>query len=177
MNYLTHLTDLTYIAGFVAALTLIMSTHLMEYLKAALMYPATCTSSGYSTDRTASARTSDGGLMERSATSSEYLASPPPNSITTKKELEVPGEIYDNRCMINKMKYAQLLDLQWAIKSNILRAQTKYDEYYQKYGKKDKNDLLTELAYDDLKLLRDAKKTVEQVIKVMKANELYTYSN
>ena len=79
--------------------------------------------------------------------------------------------------MINKMKYAQLLDLQWAIKSNILRAQTKYDEYYQKYGKKDKNDLLTELAYDDLKLLRDAKKTVEQVIKVMKANELYTYSN
>ena len=75
------------------------------------------------------------------------------------------------------MKYKQLLDLEWAIKSNMLHAQTKYDEMYQKYGKDDKNDLLTELAYDDLKLLRDAKKTVEQVIKVMKANELYTYSN
>ena len=75
------------------------------------------------------------------------------------------------------MKYKQLLDLQWAIKSNILKAQTKYDEYYQKYGKHDKNDILTEMAYDDLKLLREAKKTTEQVIKVMKSNDLYSYGD
>ena len=75
------------------------------------------------------------------------------------------------------MKYKQLLDLQWAIKSNMLHAQTKYDEYYQKYGKHDKNEILTEMAYDDLKLLREAKKTTEQVIKVMKSNDLYSYGD
>ena len=72
------------------------------------------------------------------------------------------------------MKYKQLLDLQWAIKSNILKAQTKYDEYYQKYGKDDKNDLLTELAYDDLKLLREARKTLHKVVRVLRSNDLYT---
>ena len=72
------------------------------------------------------------------------------------------------------MKYKQLLDLQWAIKSNILKAQTKYDEYYQKYGKHDKNDLLTELAYDDLKLLREARKTLHKAVRALRANNLYT---
>ena len=72
------------------------------------------------------------------------------------------------------MKYKQLLDLQWAIKSNILKAQTKYDEYYQKYGKHNKDDLLTELAYDDLKLLREARKTLHKVVRVLRANDLYT---
>ena len=72
------------------------------------------------------------------------------------------------------IKYKQLLDLQWAIKSNILKAQTKYDEYYQKYGKHDKNDLLTELAYEDLKLLREARKTLHKVVRVLRSNDLYT---
>ena len=72
------------------------------------------------------------------------------------------------------MKYAQLLDLQWAIKSNILKAQTKYHEYYQKYGKQDKSDLLTELAYEDLKLLREARKTLHKVVRVLRSNDLYT---
>ena len=72
------------------------------------------------------------------------------------------------------MKYKQLLDLQWAIKSNILKAQTKYDEYYQKYGKHDKNDLLTELAYEDLKLLREARKTLHKAVRALRANNLYT---
>ena len=44
------------------------------------------------------------------------------------------------------IKYKELLDLDWALKSNMIHAQTKYDDYYQKYGKDDKNDLLTELA-------------------------------
>ena len=78
---------------------------------------------------------------------------------------------------MKEIKYKQLLDLEWAIQSNILKAQTKYDEFYQEYGKNDKNDLLTSLAYDDLKLLREAKKTVVQVIKVMRSNELYSYGD
>ena len=72
------------------------------------------------------------------------------------------------------IKYKELLDCEWAIKSNILKAQTKYDEYYQKYGKHDKNDLLTEMAYDDLKLLREARKTLHKVVRVLRSNDLYT---
>ena len=72
------------------------------------------------------------------------------------------------------IKYKELLDCEWAIKSNILKAQTKYDEYYQKYGKHDKNDLLTELAYDDLKLLREARKTLHKAVRALRENDLYT---
>ena len=72
------------------------------------------------------------------------------------------------------IKYKELLDCEWAIKSNMLKAQTKYDEYYQKYGKHNKDDLLTELAYDDLKLLREARKTLHKVVRVLRSNDLYT---
>ena len=72
------------------------------------------------------------------------------------------------------IKYKELLDCEWAIKSNMLKAQTKYDEYYQKYGKHNKHDLLTELAYDYLKLLREARKTLHKVVRALRANDLYT---
>ena len=79
--------------------------------------------------------------------------------------------------MTEEIKYSELLDLEWAIKSNMLHAQTKYDEMYQKYGKHDKNDLLTELAYDDLKLLREARKTLHKAVRALRANNLYTHDN
>ena len=72
------------------------------------------------------------------------------------------------------IKYKELLDCEWAIKSNMLKAQTKYDDMYQKYGKDDKEDLLTELAYEDLKLLREARKTLHKVVRVLRSNDLYT---
>ena len=72
------------------------------------------------------------------------------------------------------IKYKELLDLDWALKSNMIHAQSKYDEYYQKYGKDDKDDLLTSMAYDDLKLLREARKTLHKVVRVLRANDLYT---
>ena len=72
------------------------------------------------------------------------------------------------------IKYKELLDLDWALKSNMIHAQTKYDDYYQKYGKDDKDDLLTSMAYDDLKLLREARKTLHKVVRVLRANDLYT---
>ena len=72
------------------------------------------------------------------------------------------------------IKYKELLDCEWAIKSNILKAQSKYDDYYQQYGKHDKDDLLTGLAYDDLKLLREARKTLHKVVRVLRSNDLYT---
>ena len=74
-----------------------------------------------------------------------------------------------------EIKYSELLDLDWAIKSSMLKAQTKYDEFYQKYGKDDKDDLLTELAYEDLKALREARKTFAKCVRMMKTEDLYSY--
>ena len=73
-----------------------------------------------------------------------------------------------------KLKYKQLLDLEWALDSNMTKAQTKYDDRYKDYGTK---DILTEMAYDDLKLLREAKKTLKQAVKLMSDNDLYSYGD
>ena len=71
--------------------------------------------------------------------------------------------------------YKELLDLDWAIRKSTIKAQTNYDEMYQKYGKDDKTDLLTELAYEDLKALREARKTLAKCVRMMKTKDLYTY--
>ena len=69
------------------------------------------------------------------------------------------------------MKYTQLLDLEWTVKKATIPAQAKYDEYYKEYGSE---ELLTELAYKDLKELRDATKTIKIVIDTLRQNDLYT---
>ena len=77
--------------------------------------------------------------------------------------------------MLNEdMKYTQLLDLEWIITRTTTSAQAKYDKHYKEYGKK---DLLTTLAYDDLKELRAAKQTLDQVIGILRKNELYSYGD
>ena len=76
--------------------------------------------------------------------------------------------------MNKELKYKQLLNLEWAIKKSMIHAQSKYDEYYQSYGKHDKSDLLTRMAYDDLKDLREAQKTLKQVVDVLRKKDLYT---
>ena len=76
--------------------------------------------------------------------------------------------------MMNKIetvKYKDLLDCDWAIKKSILSAQSRYDEMYEEY---DKDDVLTRLAYDDLKALREARKTLHKAVRILKANDLYT---
>ena len=80
-----------------------------------------------------------------------------------------------NMTATEEIKYSELLDLEWAIQSNTIKAQTNYDEMYQKYGKDDKDDLLTSMAYDDLKLLREARKTLHKAVRALKANDLYSY--
>ena len=74
------------------------------------------------------------------------------------------------------MTYKEILDAQWAIDKSIIHAQSTYDNYYNEYGKHDKKDLLTELSYEDLKLLRTAKKTMKKMIDLMRDNDLYTNS-
>jgi hypothetical protein len=76
-----------------------------------------------------------------------------------------------------EIKYKELLDCDWAIKKSMIHAQSKYDEYYQEYGKHDKNDLLTELAYEDLKLLRQARKTLAKAVRALRAHDLYSHGD
>jgi hypothetical protein len=92
--------------------------------------------------------------------------------------LDIPLIRSYNYCMMNKKEeitYNELLDLDWAIRKSTIKAQTNYDEMYQKYGKDDKKDLLTELAYEDLKALREARKTLAKCVRMMKTKDLYTY--
>ena len=79
--------------------------------------------------------------------------------------------------MINKMKYKEILDAQWAIDKGIIHAQTQYDKMYQEYGKHDKTDILTQCAYGDLKQLREAKKTLIKMTELMRDHDLYSYGN
>ena len=73
--------------------------------------------------------------------------------------------------MMNKMKYKQLLNLQWLVDLKVSEAKGQFEEY-----KKYKNDsVLYDIALRDLREARDAQKTVEQVINVMRSNELYEY--
>ena len=73
---------------------------------------------------------------------------------------------------IETVKYKDLLDCDWAIKKSILTTKLRYDEMYQKY---DKDDVLTRLAYDDLKALREARKTLHKAVRILKQNDLYTH--
>ena len=169
---------MTYIAGSVVALMLIMSSPTQaNTLKAHQMYHAICTICGSSTEKIALMRNSASGSMAKSWTCSVFLDVKQLSNIITLKELEVPNNISYNICMMNKkeeIKYKDLLDCDWAIQKSVNAAQKKYDEYYQAYGKHDKKDLLTELAYDDLKALREARKTLHKAVRALKANNLYT---
>ena len=76
--------------------------------------------------------------------------------------------------MMNKketVKYKDLLDCDWAMAKAGIKLLHEYDDTYEKYGK---DDLLTELAYADLKALREARKTLAKAVNVLKANNLYT---
>jgi hypothetical protein len=170
------------LAGLGCAVALVTYTLVGSVVswKAALMYPDTCTISGATEERIALMITSASGLTERSAMRWTYLAPTLLSDSTMQKELEVPQDSHYNICMINMKEtitYKELLDLDWAIRKTTIHAQTKYDERYQEYGKHDKNDLLTELAYDDLKLYRVARKTLAKAVRLMRTKDLYTYGD
>jgi len=100
-----------------------------------------------------------------------------PKLLSASIVLDVPRFSSYNYCMMNKKEditYKELLDLDWAVQRSLIPAQRKYDEMYEAYGKKDKKDLLTELAYEDLKLLREARKTLHKAVRALRANDLYT---
>jgi hypothetical protein len=72
-----------------------------------------------------------------------------------------------------EMTYNEILDAEWAIDQSIIPRQRQYDECSKQYGNE---ELLTELAYKDLKQIRDAKKTFSKMVKLLRDNGLYTYS-
>ena len=78
---------------------------------------------------------------------------------------------------MKEIKYNQLLDLKWVLSKQEIHAKMRWDEMYEQYGKKDKSDLLTEMAYDTVKEVREAQKTLARVMDVMSENNLYSYGD
>jgi hypothetical protein len=74
--------------------------------------------------------------------------------------------------MMNEIRYKQLLDLDWALRSSLLKAESRWNQMYERYGK---DGLLYELTYDDVKELREARKTLAQVVSVLGNKKLYSY--
>ena len=70
-----------------------------------------------------------------------------------------------------EIKYKELLDCDWAMAKAGIKLLHEYDDAYEKYGK---DDLITELAYADLKAIREARKTLAKAVRALKANNLYT---
>jgi len=91
------------------------------------------------------------------------------------KELEVPRKESHNIYMINKMKYKDILDIEWALRRAELAAKTEWDRLFEAYGK---DELLYELAYEKVKGLREAQLKLANMKKVMEQNDIeFEYSN
>ena len=71
--------------------------------------------------------------------------------------------------MTKELKYTQLLDLEWTLKKAEIVAKREWDEVVE-YGK---DDILYQIHHDDVKHLREAQKTLEQVIGILRKNDLY----
>jgi hypothetical protein len=65
----------------------------------------------------------------------------------------------------NEIQYADVLDIDWALRSAELRAKTEWDSTLQ-WGKED--NLLYELAYEKVKQLREAQKQLKAIYKVIR---------
>jgi len=79
--------------------------------------------------------------------------------------------------MKKQIEYSKILDTQWALRRSELKAKTYWDEMYQAYGKKDKDDLLTQMAYETVKELRQAQKSLSEVTALLRKNDQLEYTS
>ena len=73
---------------------------------------------------------------------------------------------------MNKIQYVKILDVDWALRAAELRAKSKWDETVQ-YGK---DDLLYELAYETVKELREAQKSLKEMTVMLRKNNQLMYT-
>ena len=73
---------------------------------------------------------------------------------------------------MNKIQYKKILDVDWALRASELRAKSKWDETVH-YGK---DDLLYELAYDTVKELREAQKSLKEMTDMLRKNDQLQYT-
>ena len=74
--------------------------------------------------------------------------------------------------MMNKIEYKKILDVSWQLRAAEIRAKSKWDDTVQ-YGK---NDLLYELAHEQVKELRAAQEHLEEIKKLLSDNNQLQYS-
>ena len=72
-----------------------------------------------------------------------------------------------------ELQYTQLLDIEWELNCRVTQLKHKWDQVV-KYGK---DDLLYKLAHEDVKKARQALKDMNQVINVLRKQDLYGHGN
>ena len=88
----------------------------------------------------------------------------------TMNKLEVPiGSNYNN-CMMSeiKMKYADILDIEWQLSRRKAEMQKQWDDYRQ-YGK---GDILYDIALDELKAAEKAEKLIKNIWNTVKESNI-----
>ena len=76
--------------------------------------------------------------------------------------------------MIDKIEFKKVLDLEWALRSSELRAKTEWDKMV--IYKDDEEPILYELAYEKVKGLRQAQKSLKEIIQLLSKNDQLEYS-
>jgi len=74
--------------------------------------------------------------------------------------------------MMNKIQYKKILDVDWALRASELRAKSKWDDVVC-YGK---DDLLYQLAHEQVKELREAQKSLKEMADMLRKNDQLQYS-
>lgn len=83
--------------------------------------------------------------------------------------LEVPiGSNYNN-CMMSEIKYMDVLDIEWTLRSAELRAKTEWDKMVIY---KDTDSCLYEMAYEKVKELRDAQKKLRAIYSAIQKSDI-----
>ena len=73
---------------------------------------------------------------------------------------------------MSKIEYNKILDVSWQLRAAEIRAKSKWDDVVH-YGK---DDLLYQLAHEQVKELRTAQKHLEEMKKLLSDNDQLEYS-
>ena len=75
---------------------------------------------------------------------------------------------------MDKMKYKDLIRLEWCVQAALSSKERQWDEQTEKYGK---DTILYDINHREVTDLRAAVKTLKQTINILRKNDLYTHGD
>ena len=70
------------------------------------------------------------------------------------------------------IKYTDLLDIEYNLKSTLQKARTQFDKVYNKWGK---DTILYTIEHDRVKELEQSLAKLKHIVEVLRVNKLYTH--